>query len=72
MSNQDEHQLQKRRGRRALHDEALMPEGITKKQNEILKTLAADRGVSLAQIKREIIDDYLSQFGFTHEDQGLV
>lgn len=38
---------------------------------DILKQRAADRGISLAELRREIVTEYLLQFDYSEEDQGL-
>ena len=51
---------------------ALRADGITPQQAEILTELARDRGVSVALLKREILNDYLMRFDYTAADQGLL
>ena len=61
----------KRRGRRKIHTNILRADGFTPEQATILASLASESGMSVAQLKRLIIQDFLVQFGYTLEDQGL-
>jgi hypothetical protein len=60
------------RGRQKHYTQNLLPSGLTRQQVEILKRLAEDRGISLAELQREITHDYLAQFDYGDDEQGMT
>lgn len=61
-----------RRGRRAIHQQVLTPDGLTQEQRGIMRDLAREAGISVAEFKRQMASDFLEQFGYSKEEQGLT
>lgn len=61
-----------RRGRKKRHEENLRPDGLTQEQYDLLMGLAKEEDVSLATLKRRIVRDFLTQIGFSSDEQGLI
>jgi hypothetical protein len=61
----------KKRGRRRTAKSVLRPDGLTQEQYELLRGIAEETGLTIADVKRQMVREQLSSAGFTEEQQGL-
>jgi hypothetical protein len=61
----------KKRGRKRTGASVLRPDGTTPEQYEILKQMSEDIGISIADIRRNMLADQMREAGFSDEDMGL-